>query len=130
MKVRGGFDVQMTPADGPLAAEGIALARFALDKRYHGALTGTGVGSMLTSSTDTSGAAAYVALERVAGTLQGRAGSFVLAHLGTMTKERQELSIQVVPGSGTGALAGLTGTMHIVIENKAHVYEFEYELPG
>jgi hypothetical protein len=76
---------------------------------------------------DKSGAG-YVALEMVTGTLGGRQGSFVLQHSGTMRGSEMSLSVTVVPGSGTGALAGLAGTFNIIIEGKQHSYDFEYTL--
>lgn len=126
--VSGTFDVTLTPQGVPDSADGIALARMTLDKRFHGALEATSVGQMLTAAAAGSGAAAYVALERVTGTLQGRSGSFALMHSGVMTKDAQELRVTVAPGSGTGDLVGLSGTMDIRIEDKQHYYDFEYAL--
>jgi hypothetical protein len=84
---------------------------------------------MLTAMTDTKGSAGYVAIEKVVGTLGGRKGTFALQHNATMTRGVPDLRIIVVPDSGTGALAGLTGTMKIVIaEDGKHFYEFEYAL--
>jgi hypothetical protein len=68
-------------------------------------------------------------MERVTGTLKGRTGSFVLQHSGTMTRGTPQLSVTVVPDSGTGQLEGLTGTMNIKIDSGKHSYEFEYTLP-
>jgi hypothetical protein len=70
-----------------------------------------------------------VAIEKVTGTLRGRSGSFVLQHLGTMTQGVPQLSVTVVPDSGTGELAGLTGKMNIIIADGKHSYEFEYTIP-
>ena len=67
-------------------------------------------------------------MERVSGTLHGRSGTFILQHSATMTRGAPQLSITVVPDSGTGQLAGLTGKMDIKIEGGKHFYEFEYEL--
>ena len=84
---------------------------------------------MLTGMTDVKGSAGYVAIERVTGALGRRSGTFILQHSGTMTRGAQQLSITVVPDSGTGALAGLQGKMSIQIEGGKHSYEFEYSLP-
>jgi hypothetical protein len=72
--------------------------------------------------------AAYSAVERVTGTLHGKKGSFALQHTGVMTRGTPSLNITVVPDSGTGELAGLTGKMDIIIEGKQHSYVFEYEI--
>jgi hypothetical protein len=101
----------------------------AIDKHYHGELEGQGVGEMLSAMTTTEGSAGYVAIERVSGKLQGRSGSFVVQHTGTMARGAQALSITVVPDSGTGELAGIAGTMRIRIEERKHFYEFDYVLP-
>ncbi len=135
MKISGTFDVKMTPlalADDRPPAEGggAKLGRMALDKQYHGALTATATGEMLSAMSSVSGSAGYVAIERVSGTLEGRSGSFALQHTGTMTRGAPELLIRVVPDSGTGQLTGLTGSMAIRIEaGGKHFYDFEYTLP-
>jgi hypothetical protein len=86
-------------------------------------------GEMLSAFTDVKGSAGYVAIERVSGTLQGRAGAFVLQHNATMTRGAPALNIVVVPDSGTGELKGLIGKMNIIIADGKHSYEFDYELP-
>ena len=85
---------------------------------------------MLSAGTAVKGSAAYVAIERVRGTLDGQAGTFVLQHTGIMNRGQGSLTITVVPDSGTDALVGLTGTMTITIENKQHFYSFDYVLPS
>jgi hypothetical protein len=125
---RGSFEVKLAPQDAPDTAEGIALGRLTINKEFQGDLTGTSKGQMLSSGTESSGSAAYVAIERITGTLEGRSGSFVLMHSGTMTKEGQQLTVTVAPGSGTGGLAALSGSMRIIIEGKKHSYEFDYSL--
>ena len=121
----GTFEVKLTPQ----ATDDPALGRLTIDKQFHGDLEGTSKGQMLTAMTDIKGSAGYVAIERVTGTLSGRAGTFALQHTGTMTRGAQQLSVTVVPDSGTGALAGLVGKMSIQIEGGKHSYEFEYSLP-
>lgn len=125
---RGRFTVQMTPQGEPSTQEGVSLGRMLLDKRFEGDLVGTGQGQMLTALTPVKGSAGYVAIERFVGSLHGRAGSFVFQHTGTMDQGAQRLSITVVPGSGSGALAGLQGEFRIHLEAGRHDYEFEYTL--
>ena len=124
----GPFDVTVKPLAPEDKAEGIALGRFSLDKQYHGDLEGTATGEMVTAGADSNGSAVYVAIERVTATLQGRRGSFVLAHQGTMTREGRTLTVVVAPASGTGQLVGITGTMAITIVDGKHFYDFEYTL--
>ena len=85
---------------------------------------------MLAFRSGVEGSAGYVALEHVEGTLGGRAGGFVLQHSGTMERGVQQLSITVVPDSGTRELEGLTGRMRIVVAEGRHSYEFDYTLGG
>jgi hypothetical protein len=109
-------------------AAGGTFGRMAIDKRFHGDLEAASTGEMLTAMTSVRGSGGYVAIERVSGSLHGRSGSFVLQHSGTMAGGAEQLSITVVPDSGTGHLAGLAGGMAIEIEDGRHSYSFEYSL--
>jgi hypothetical protein len=126
----GTFDVKLAPQGTPDKAEGSTLGRMSIDKQYHGDLDATGKGEMLTAGTDVKGSAGYVAIEQVTGTLNGRKGSFVLQHSGTMAHGALQLDIHVVPDSGTGQLAGLAGKLTITIApDGKHSYTFDYTLP-
>jgi len=100
-----------------------------IDKQYSGDVEGSGTGEMLTGRTTVKDSAAYVAIERVNGTLQGRRGTFLLQHTGTMTSGLRDLRVIVVPDSGTGQLVGLSGKLMINIVDGKHFYEFDYVLP-
>jgi len=125
----GTFEVKLTPQPSGGGTEDASLGRMTIDKQYHGDLEGTSKGQMLTAGTSVKGSAGYVAIEKVTGTLKGRTGTFILQHNATMTRGAPELSIVVVPDSGTGELAGLSGKMTIKISEGKHSYEFEYSLP-
>jgi hypothetical protein len=129
-RATGAFEVKM--AQQPLVDVGAEpmLGRMSLDKTFSGDLQGTGKGEMLMAGTETKGSAGYVAIERVSGTLHGRTGTFVLQHTGTMNRGAPQLSVTVVPDSGTGQLAGLAGTLNIIIAGGKHSYEFDYSLPA
>ena len=77
-----------------------SLNRMTLDKHYHGDLEGTGKGQMLAAGTEVKGSGAYVAIERLSGTLKGLPAVSCLQHSGTMTQGVPQLSITVVPDSG------------------------------
>jgi len=124
--VSGTFEVEMEPA--PAFDEAPSVGRMLLRKRFAGPLTGTSRGQMLAVHTDVEGSAAYVALEVIEGTLDDREGTFTFAHLGTMSRGEPGLTVTVVPDSGTGALAGLTGTMTIDVREGVHHYRFDYAL--
>jgi hypothetical protein len=127
LRAHGTFEVKLTPeADGTPTDS--ALGRLRMVKQFRGDLEGSSLGQMLTAMTPVEGSAGYVAIERVSGTLNGRAGTFVLQHSGTMSGGKQHLTIAVVPDSGTGELVGLAGQMVITIANGKHSYEFDYDL--
>jgi len=125
---KGTFDVKLAPQADDRAGDQ-SLGRFTIDKQLHGDLEGTSVGQMLSGGNPATGSGGYVAMEKVTGTLQGRSGSFILQHSGTMDKGAFQLSVTVVPGSGTGDLKGITGKLDIKITEGKHFYEFDYTLP-
>ena len=127
-RAKGDFDVKLVPLGTDDKAEDATVSGMSLTKQLHGDLEGTGKGQMLTASTDVQGSAVYVAIERITGTLHGRSGSFLLHHTGVMTRGAPHLTISVVPDSGTGQLAGITGQMGIAIADGKHSYDFEYTL--
>lgn len=128
----GTFSVKMLPqapaADAP-PTPGATLGRLLLDKQYQGDLQARAQGQMLSAVTPMAGSAGYVAIEHVTGTLHGRSGSFVLQHHGLMTRGDRQLTITVVPDSGTDALLGLEGRLDIRITDGQHFYAFDYALP-
>lgn len=124
-QAKGTFEVKLkfeTYDEGP----GMALARAGGDKVFEGELEGTSHVEMLSARDEKAGA--YVAIERIRGTLAGKAGTFVVHHLGLAGATGQTLEIRVVAGSGTGELAGLRGSMTIDIVEKKHFYTLDYEL--
>ena len=125
MHASGSFDIKLDPQKD---AEGEGLNRAILRKQFHGGLDGSSVGQMLSVTTAVKGSAGYVALERFTGILDGHSGGFALQHSGTMTRGKAELSLAVVPDSGTGELAGITGNMRIENAGGQHTYAFEYTL--
>jgi predicted membrane-bound spermidine synthase len=123
---QGNFTVDVHPLS-PAPAEGIG--RFSINKAIHGDLEATSIGEMFTAGDPKKGLAGYVAIEFVTGTIGGKSGGFALQHFATMDGKGPNMQVIVVPGSGTGELAGIEGTFTIRIENREHFYEFEYALP-
>jgi hypothetical protein len=126
---KGTFEVKVTPLAAEENVGDPLIGRLALEKQFSGALTGTSKGQMLGIGTDLKDSGGYVAAERFTGTLDGKKGSFSLQHSGTMQGGKFVLNVIVVPDSGTGELAGLTGKMNIIIKDGKHFYEFEYTMP-
>src|SRR5579864_2138282 len=129
-RATGAFDDKVVPQKPDTQiARAANLGRLTIDKRFHGDLEGISKGEMLAMQSDVKGSAGYVALERVTGKLKGRSGSFVLQHSASMTRGSAESTIVVVPDSGTGELAGLSGTMRIqVAADGSHSYQFEFTI--
>ena len=125
-RASGTFEVKLTPQDEGANAP---VGRMTIDKQFQGDLVGTSKGQMImASSSSVQNSAGYVAIEKVTGTLNGRRGSFYLQHSGTMTRGVGELTITVIPDTGTDELTGLRGKMNIIIAAGKHSYEFEYSL--
>jgi hypothetical protein len=125
---KGTFSVTRTPQPADDTGGGTAVGRFSLDKEFQGDLEGTSKGEMLAVMTAVPGSAGYVAMEQVTGTLNGRTGTFALQHTGSMNRGAPELSVTVVPDSGTAEVQGLSGKLEIKIDDGKHFYEFEYTL--
>jgi len=129
-RASGTFEVKMSPQPPDEGAGEVGIARMLIDKCFAGDLEGTSRGQMLAAMTSVAGSAGYVAIEQVTGTLAARSGAFVLQHTGTMTRGTPELTVSVVPDSGTGGLQGLSGRMQIIIDEGRHSYVFDYTLGG
>lgn len=126
--ITGKFSVKMNPSETHYTGDGInKLARMTLDKSFEGDLSATSKGEMLSVMTGTKGSAGYVAIENLEGTLLGKAGTFVLQHYGLMAGGSQQLTLEVVPDSGTAELTGLSGSMKINNANGDHSYEFTFQ---
>lgn len=130
MKATGTFEVKVLPLKADENVDTGGFGRLALDKQFSGDIAGTSKGQMLAARTAVEGSAGYVALEKVTGTMQGKKGTFVLQHNGTMSHGAQEMRITVVPDSGTDELVGLAGTFTIIIVGEKHSYEFDYSIGG
>ena len=127
-RATGTFEVKLTPQPADEYFDAATLSRLTLDKEFKGDLDGTSKGQMLSATTPIRNSAGYVAVERVAGTLQGRTGGFVLQHSGTMNRGAASLVVSIVPDSGTGGLEGINGTMTLDLSGGKHAYTLEYTL--
>ena len=129
-QVKGPFETKRTVEPAIDLGDGVMGGHFRVDKVFAGALAGTGVVHMLSVGTATPGSAAYVAVERIRATLEGKSGSFCMQHNGTMNRGAATLDLTVVPDSGTDGLVGLAGRMAIDIADGKHTYTFDYALPN
>jgi hypothetical protein len=131
---KGSFDVKMIPAEPTDFEKANDISRFTSDKTWHGDFEGVSHVEMMTGSTASTGSMAYVAIERMTGKLNGRQGSFTFAHRASMMKgdapSAGELSVTVIPNSGTRELTGLAGLLMIQIDAQGkHTWSFDYSLP-
>lgn len=128
MQAKGEFDVKRTPQGSLDMGDGVEIGHMRFDKQFHGPLTATSVVHMLAAMSPVDGSGAYVAIERIVGTLDGRAGSFMTQHSGVLDRGTPSLDLTVVPDTGTDALTGLRGRIAIDIVDGKHFYTFDYEL--
>lgn len=118
------FTIEMAPDDALLAE----TARFSFHKTWSGGVVGTSTGLMLSAGDPRTGAAGYVGIETVHGSVDGRAGTFALMQLGSMSDGESRLIYEIVPGSATVDLAGLTGTVEIVSDEGEHEVVVRYRI--
>ncbi|REL27830.1 DUF3224 domain-containing protein [Thalassotalea euphylliae] len=121
MTATGSFSVKLDPQQDRKTPAG----RMLISKVYSGDIVGTGIGQMISKRTE-SGNAVYYAIEEVSASLAGKKGTFTLLHSGVMSVQGQQLSIQVMSGSGTGELAGISGDCIIEQKDGEHFYQFNY----
>ncbi|MGA8426739.1 MAG: DUF3224 domain-containing protein [Candidatus Dormiibacterota bacterium] len=108
--------------------EGVMYIRVQISKTFSGDLQAQGNVEMLSGRAEPGGAG-YVAVERIVGTLHGKRGSFALLHIGTMQQSTPWAKWPIVPGSGGGELAGISGEARIEIDaTGAHTLYLDYEL--
>jgi hypothetical protein len=127
-RATGSFEVILQPLSNADVTGDAMLGRLLLTKKFSGDLQASARGQMLSAGTTTRGSAGYVAIDHVTGELDGRKGSFMLQHSGSMNRGVPTLSIMVVPDSGTDELAGISGTLSINIIDGKHFYDFIYSL--
>lgn len=120
---------QLPTADDVATVVGVDLTHSSFTKTFRGDLEGSSITEML--STRSPDGAGYVAMERVVGRLGNRVGTFVLLHLGTLDAAGEPTGHwTIVPGSGTGELAGISGHAHIGADEDTHRLVLHYELGG
>ncbi|KKD09212.1 DUF3224 domain-containing protein [Streptomyces sp. WM6386] len=133
MRASGTFKVaDFTPAPVPAPAIGTAVpvGVATMEKEYEGEVAGRSATLFTAAYDQASGVGTYVAMESFEGSLQGQAGAFNFAHSATtLGTGRQNEFFVVVPGSGTGALTGITGSGGMAVdEDGTHRVWFDYEL--
>lgn len=104
------------------------LTRATVAKTYTGDITAEGLVEYLMMYRK-DGSATFVGLERVVGSLAGRAGSFVLHRTGSFEGGQAKESYSIIPGSATGDLEGLVGEGHSAVgHGLEHPFGLDYQL--
>ena len=124
---RGSFNVNIEAEPPFLEQDGLKLNRNVVRKEFSGDMVGTSDAQMIAAFTGTPGSAGYVAIEHFTGSVGGKSGSFVLQHSGVMNKGDAQLTVTIVPDSGSGELAGISGTLEIDNDGGQHSYVLDYE---
>ncbi len=126
---RGHFDVTIEAEPPFLEQDGNRINHNLVRKEFYGDMVGKSEAHMVAAHTGTPGSAAYVAIEHFAGSVGGKSGTLVLVHSGTMSSGEAELSVTIIPDSGTGELAGVSGSMEIDSSDGKHAYVLSFRRP-
>jgi len=108
--------------------EGVELSRVHISRTFSGDLTGEGMAEILITKSE--GGGGYTGQDLITGTLNGRAGSFVIQHGGILGPDGVTNSGTIVPGTGAGELAGITGQATLLADEEGnHTLTLEFVLP-
>lgn len=133
MRAAGTFSVKsFTPADvvpDPGVATGVPVGVATMEKRFDGDVTGRSATLFTAAFDQSTGIGTYVAMESFEGSLNGRGGAFNFAHSATTSgTDRTAEFFTIVPSSGTGELAGISGTGGMTVDpDGTHRIWFDYE---
>jgi hypothetical protein len=136
MRAAGTFAVKaFNPTDvvpDPAVATGVPVGVATMEKQFDGEITGRSATVFTAAFDQATGVGTYLAMESFEGSVGGREGAFNFAHSATTTgTDRAAEFFTIVPSSGTGALAGITGTGGLAVdEDGTHRIWFDYELPA
>ncbi|MGA8217185.1 MAG: DUF3224 domain-containing protein [Solirubrobacterales bacterium] len=108
-------------------AEGTELSRVHISRTFTGDLEGEGTAEIMIAKSE--GGGGYVGHDRIAGTLGGRTGTFVLQHGGIMGPAGISNTGTIVPGTGTGELEGISGEGTMLADEEGnHTLTLSYDL--
>lgn len=135
MRAEGTFTVasflpaRVEPAPGEIEV-GIPVGTAVMEKVYDGEVSGRSA-TIFTSAFDMgTGVGTYVAMETFEGRLGDRTGGFAFVHSATTTgSDRRDEMFVIVPSSGVGDLAGISGGGGMDVEpDDTHRIWFDYDL--
>ena len=109
-------------------ADGVEVSRVHISRTFSGDLEGESVAELLIAKSEAGGG--YVGNDRVTGSLQGKTGGFIFQHTGLMGPDGVTNTGTIVPGTGTGELAGIAGEGTMLADEEGnHTLTLAYELP-
>jgi hypothetical protein len=134
MRTEGTFSVKafnpasLTPEPAIAAALPVGVA--IIEKRFDGDIAGRSEAVFTSAFDQATGVGSYVAMESFEGAVDGREGAFSFLHLAsTSGSDRSAEYFAIVPSSGTGQLAGISGAGGLVIDaDGTHHMWLDYEL--
>ena len=104
------------------------LSEAKVTQRFTGGITGEGSVTWLMAYPSAK-AARFVGIQRIAGTIDGQTGSFVVETIGDFDGTTAKARWSIVPGSGTDELAGIRGEgMFEAPHGSKATYRLEYQL--
>ncbi|MFE6839482.1 DUF3224 domain-containing protein [Streptomyces sp. NPDC057705] len=134
MRATGTFTVkafvptELTP--DPAVSTGLPVGVATMEKSFEGEVAGRSA-TLFTSAFDqATGVGTYVAMESFEGSLHDRDGAFNFVHSATTSgSDRTAEFFTIVPSSGTGELAGISGAGGMAVDaDGTHRIWFDYQL--
>ena len=128
MKASAPFTNDRYDEDAYAEADGVELSRVHISRTFSGDLEGESSAELMIAKSE--GGGGYIGHDRIAGTLAGRSGTFVVQHTGLGGRDGVTNTGTVVPGTGTGELEGISGDGTMLADEQGnHTLTLEYELP-
>ena len=123
-------DFTAAPVPSPAITTALPVGVATMEKQYEGEVTGRSATLFTAAFDQATGVGTYVAMESFEGSLNDRAGAFNFAHSSTtLGAGRDGEFFVIVPTSGTGDLAGITGTGGLAVDaDGTHRIWFDYEI--
>lgn len=129
LTARGPLEVNVEAGPPFLEQDGVSIVQNLVRKEFFGQVVGLSEARMIAAHTATPGSAGYVAIEHFTGSVGGRSGSFVLQHHGLVEGGEATLTVTIMPDSGTGEPAGISGALEIDNQEAEHSYILNFTLP-
>lgn len=134
MRAAGTFTVEtFAPTElmsDPAVSTGVPVSVSRMVKSFQGEIAGRSATLFTAAYDQAADIGTYVAMESFEGSLHGRDGTFNFAHSATTSgSDRSAEFLTIVPASGTGGLAGISGAGGLTIDaDGTHRIWLDYEI--